>query len=357
MALGVLYNHSFVMFYPKGYTDATAYIFKYFDSGSLSVCVFFLISGMLLTQSFFKTKSKLKFVFKRIFRLFPALLVCLLFTVFIVGALGTNLSFKTYFTSRDTYRYFYNIFLNNELFIYNIPGSFTTNKTPEIINGSLWTLPYEFVCYIFLFLGLCALMFLKNNKSNILLKSLIAALIIFFSIYLFNGKFLIERFKGLVTGFNQNFNGGNNPIKLFVFFFSGSFLYFFRNKIKRSKLLFAIILSVYFIVFIFSQSLVLNIIFEYILIIYSVIMFSGARFLSPFNSKVDPSYGVYLYAWPIQQLIAFYMPGLSAYESLIYTVPVVLILGTISYLLIERPLMERVNPVYNFVNRPRPINK
>jgi len=345
MALGVIYNHSFVLFQENGGRDVTTYLFGFFDAGSLSVSVFFLVSGMLLTQSFFKTQSRLKFILKRLLRIFPGLLICLLFTVFIIGTLNTTLSLKQYLFDRGTYRYLYNIFLNNETFFFNLPGCFTTNKLPEVVNGSLWTLPFELICYIFLYLILSGLGFFNSTKYSIFNKIFILLLLLFFGSYLLNGTYLLTRFKGLVTGYRVNLSVGNNSLMLFVFFAIGMIFYWLKEKIRLNIFywigLCGLLAVLHFLHMPFIQRIV-----EVIVIAYGVIVWAGSRTLHRFNFKTDPSYGIYLYAWPVQQTFAHYF-HLDAYVSLLFTVPVVVLLGWLSYLIIEKPAMNSANPIYN----------
>ena len=87
-------------------------------------------------------------------------------------------------------------------------------------------------------------------------------------------------------------------------------------------------------------------ILEVVVIAYGVIVWAGSRMLHRFNFKTDPSYGIYLYAWPVQQTFAHYF-HLDAYISLLFTVPVVALLGWLSYLIIEKPAMNSANFIYN----------
>lgn len=348
MSLAVLYNHSFVIFYGNGNQDITNYVFTYFDSGSLAVCVFFLISGMLLTQSYNESSSKIKFILKRIFRIFPALIVCILFTIFLVGPLSTDLSVKEYFLSRNTYRYLYNAFLNNEVFLFNIPSCFTKNKMPNVINGSLWTLPFELVCYIFLFLGLSCVKFYFSLKFSRNYKIFITLLAIYFGSYLLNGKYIFSRIEGLITGFNGHFDTTNNPIKLFIFFLSGMLLYRFRRIIKMSFVFFIALVAVLLISNIMHIKY-LGMIMEFVIIVSGVLLFAGIKRLHKYNYKIDPSYGIYLYAWPVQQLFAYYF-HLTAYESMLFTVPIVIIIGVLSFVYVERPALNYVSHVNKMIS-------
>jgi peptidoglycan/LPS O-acetylase OafA/YrhL len=351
MALGVLYDHSFAIFESSSYRDVAGYFLHFHHSGSLSVSVFFMISGLLLTQSFFKTSSQFKFILKRLLRLFPALIVCVWFTVFIAGALGTELKLTQYFSSKDTYRYFYNILLSNEYIQFSIPGSFNANKCAGVINGSLWTLPFEFTCYIFLFFILFMISFASDIKNSLIFKITAGILGLFFLVYILNGRILLERVVGLATGFNPDYRIANNPLPLFLFFFTGCFLYFIKTRIKRSRLTLMLIFITYTGTFMVYEGTIINWIAEYVLIVYGVIMLAGARSIRKLNSKIDPSYGVYLYAWPIQQIAAFYLPAISAYSSMLITIPASLLLGTISYVYVEKPMMNKVTSINNLFNR------
>ncbi len=64
----------------------------------VAVNAFFAISGFLVTKSFF-TRNKLShFLASRILRMYPALLLAVLYTVFVVGLYFTTLPAKTYLT-------------------------------------------------------------------------------------------------------------------------------------------------------------------------------------------------------------------------------------------------------------------
>ena len=336
MAIAVLYNHSFVLFETAGKRDVVNFVFDYFDAGSIGVAVFFLISGLLITQSFFQSNTNYSFILKRVFRIFPALIVCVFITVFIIGALSNTQEPTSYFTSRNTYRYFYNIFLNNEVFIYNIPGSFETNKLPNVINGSLWTLPFELICYIFLFLFLSIFNYIKLTIP-IHVKIIFFLLLYYFTCYLINGKYIIDRVWGLATGFTNNTNLGNNPMRLFLFFFCGIVLYFLRNKIRLGIWM----LVITCISFVLSKFIAIKeVVFamETVSIICFILFVAGEKRLFRFNSKTDPSYGIYLYAWPIQQLTAYFFT-VTAYKSILITLPLCLLMGILSYRIIEKPCL------------------
>ncbi len=111
----------------------------------LGVAVFFCIGGYLIALSWLRQPNFRIYLIKRIFRIFPALIVCVLLTVFMAGPLVTNLSLREYYTSPLTWKYMLNCFLyiNHEL-----PGVFENNLWGNAVNGSLWCLPVEFLMYL-----------------------------------------------------------------------------------------------------------------------------------------------------------------------------------------------------------------
>ena len=116
------------------------------DLGSISVEIFFIISGYLIFTSLHCSKSIISYLWKRILRLFPALVIMLLITILILPFITNS---NNIFLQKDYYSYLYN---NLTLYRvqYSVKGIFENNPYPKAINGSLWTLRYEFTMYLFL---------------------------------------------------------------------------------------------------------------------------------------------------------------------------------------------------------------
>ena len=112
---------------------------------SLGVAIFFSIGGYLITKSWMREPKFIKYMVKRVFRIFPMLIVCILFTIIVVGPLMTNLTMSEYFASPLTWSYLKNIALNIQ---YRLPGVFAENVCTGIVNGSIWCLPVEFLLYL-----------------------------------------------------------------------------------------------------------------------------------------------------------------------------------------------------------------
>src|SRR5579875_2389171 len=116
--------------------------------GLAGVFVFFAVSGFLVTQSFEQTHSPWRYLIKRVLRIFPAYLVCLALTAFVLGPIVTSLPLGAYLHHADPWRYvFYNSFFDGR--VHELPGVvFVNNQTGAEVNGSLWSLGCEFDMYL-----------------------------------------------------------------------------------------------------------------------------------------------------------------------------------------------------------------
>jgi peptidoglycan/LPS O-acetylase OafA/YrhL len=101
--------------------------------GHVDVFVFFVMSGFLVTQSYEQTGEPLRFLAKRALRIFPGLFAALLISALVIGPIVTTLPPAAYFQRGQVYSYVSNTLLN---------------PVGLEINGSLWTLRYEFMMYL-----------------------------------------------------------------------------------------------------------------------------------------------------------------------------------------------------------------
>ena len=117
--------------------------------GSLAVYVFFFVSGYLVTQSWERAPAWRVFWIKRIARIFPGLAVAVAFSVFVLGWMVTELPGAQYLREPGTWLNF----VNNALAlatVQTLPGVFETNPFARTVNGSLWTIRYELAMYLLL---------------------------------------------------------------------------------------------------------------------------------------------------------------------------------------------------------------
>jgi peptidoglycan/LPS O-acetylase OafA/YrhL len=116
--------------------------------GLAGVFVFFAVSGFLITQSFEQTHSPWRYLIKRVLRIFPAYLVVLVLTAFVLGPIVTSLALGDYLHRPEPYRYlFFNSFF--DIRVHELPGVvFADNPTGREVNGALWSLGCEFDMYL-----------------------------------------------------------------------------------------------------------------------------------------------------------------------------------------------------------------
>jgi len=285
MAILVMFSHSFPITMGKGNNDIL-YNFSNgsLDFGKLSVCIFLFFSGYFITKSL-NNNSKFKDFFKkRVFRIFPSLFVVLLITVLIVGPLTTTLNIKDYFFNLSWIKYF----IKNMLLIttHTIDGVLQNNIYNESINGSLWTLPVEFLCYIFSFIA--------------------------FKMSLCNKDKLKYTFPIFIIGyllFNTIFNISiiNTLLPLVSFFYIGMITYTYKDKIKYNGLFTIICLITLFLSLYFGF-------YKYICILvipYIVLYLSfGIKNIKIFKHKIfNLSYEIYLLGFLVQQIICYLFDG------------------------------------------------
>lgn len=138
----VIWDHAYRL---VGQTPPLSDRIAFADTGTIAVYVFFAISGYLLLGSWAATPKLGQFTLKRVLRIMPGLMVAVTGAALIFGTLATDLPVGQYLTSPQTRHY---VFENWTLFNpqYLLPGTFTHQVSPAV-NGSIWTLCYEVTLY------------------------------------------------------------------------------------------------------------------------------------------------------------------------------------------------------------------
>jgi peptidoglycan/LPS O-acetylase OafA/YrhL len=327
-AVLVIYQHS----YPLGAGSANRDFITWltngtWDAGAFGVAIFFVISGFLITQSYERSQNLLLFVKARLLRIYPGLLASILLCAFVLGPLVTTLSVKDYFANPETYQYVKSLFLFHMQ--WNLPGVFEHNAYKGVVNGSLWTISFEVLCY-----GIVAVIGIIGLLRY---RVLILAIFIFnLLLHLFYPE--LSPARGLqIFGLQVQ-----QLTDLFTYFSAGMVLYSFRNSIPMNK--YFAMLSI--IVLYFSANLGIMkdtfIIFGSYLIIYFAYL--PIWRLSEFSKYGDFSYGMYIFAFPVQQTITYLNGGkMSATINIIYAFFITLILAICSWHLIEKKALKLKN--------------
>lgn len=289
----------------------------YENGGEFAVAIFFVISGYLITSSWLNSSSTTSFLIKRALRILPALVLTVLLSAFIIGPLVTQESLGSYFASSTTWTYLLNMLLATQ---YELPGVFSQNIYPDVVNGSLWTLPLEVMMYMgVLVMGL----------TGILSRRLIVLPIVFFAVCHFwlIGRLGIDSF--LIK----------NVFKLGMFYYSGAALYLYRDDIPWRGWVAALLAGALVLTFhTASGPFVYAVALPY-LVIY--LAYAPIPWLAGFGKYGDFSYGMYIYAFPLQQLTVYSLGHEIGvfWLTLISFVPT-LLLAALSWHYIEEPAMR-----------------
>ena len=307
--------------------------------GFLGVSIFFVISGYFITGSWFNRPSPYSFIWSRFLRLMPALAVLVLFTAFVIGPLTTVLTLPAYFTSFNTWRYLAGASL--VVIPGSIPGVFLHNPLPISVNGSLWTLPLEARMYaVVLALGLIGIF--KNKKRTAAIALVLLGL--FIATNDLSGMFspLLKINELLLAGaIVPNYT---LPLCYCTMFMMGCTFYLYKDIIKYNPMIFAgaSIIWVYsiFTPFLYTISVIC---LPYIILSLG---FMKIPYLNMITKYGDFSYGIYIYAFPIQQTIVNFMPSISPWELFAVSLPVTLFFAVLSWVFIEsRALaLKKMNP-------------
>lgn len=141
-ALCVLVSHQFAL---SGFLEPV--ILGTHSLGGFGVLIFFTISGFLVAQSWDSDPHLGRFAARRLLRLWPALAGFVLLTAFIWAPAVSPLPLAAYVHNHGVHAYFNNLRLSIRE---GLPVEFTGSALPLAFNGSLWTIPLELKCYLVL---------------------------------------------------------------------------------------------------------------------------------------------------------------------------------------------------------------
>lgn len=258
---------------------------------AIGVQIFFLIGGYLITKSYLSDPHPIRYLCKRVLRIFPPLIVFVLLAVFVAGPLLSSLPADVYFRQYSTWNYLRNLLLFP---IYYLPGVFQENIYPGAVNGSLWTLPVEFFMYLILPLLLNITGIRQNRRYA---KPLWIALTMFvFAANLYRIAYY-PNFRLVIYGTDWM-----QAMSIIPFYFIGSM---FATCIPKEKLNLQIAALLLLGSMIFRTNNLTEVILLSIALSYFVFSFAFAPMpaFAKLMQKQEITYGLYLYGFFIQQLL------------------------------------------------------
>lgn len=306
----VLFSHQFRL---SGFEEP---LIKGWDTlGFIGVAIFFTISGYFMPKSFESSGSFFVFIEKRCRRIFPGLFACSFIMVYVIGLFFTNDNKTDYILS---YANIKDVFLHT-IFIHNVtPGLFSDFIVKDAINGSLWTLPIEFLCYIIIGSALSLAFNWKTAMILLWLASLATATINLvwtdFSFYGISMKYLAIFGIPFATGAlmsltKKSWSGHKVQLSILAIFL----MWLLRGRWEI------------FVLGTASLSILVVIV--------------GVSFREKLiNGKFDISYGMYIYAFPIQQIIINRVTN-NLWLSMLLSISLTIIIAFLSFKYIESPFL------------------
>lgn len=274
--------------------------------GRFAVLSFFALSGYLIAQSWTRSTGFVSFWQKRCLRLIPALICAEIFAFSISGALG----------------------------------DFATNPVPYISNGPVWTLPWEAFCYF-----ICSLLGLFALMRFSVVGAFYATGLLWFTIALPS----MDKDAFVLA-------------PMLLAFLGGSFLSLNEDAFDMRRLgpLACLVMAIAifdpeatllkaatgWIPLLYAPKLTppLVQVTALILALPAAIVYLGLYIKPVWSLRNDFSYGMYIYAWPVQQTIVYYglqwqlsLPPLMVFAG---SVTVTFCLATLSWFIVEKPALK-----------------
>lgn len=325
-AVTVVYAHSFVVQLPDGHEDPVAVLLGYDYTGSLGVFAFFLLSGLLVTASFDRQRSASRFVLLRASRIWPAVAAASLFAIFLMGPLVTTLPLDKYFSSFRTWSNldsFSTIVFGRRM---QLPGVFDHNRQPYAIFGPLWTLPIEVRYYgVVLITGMLGL--LKSRRA--IFGAILLGAIPFLVYPHFEPHFY-------VTLRNLAHKPGGYGFFPEPVFMAGMLLYAFRDRVHISGWTCVALWCAFLVL----RGTPLEYDLFYLAFGYAVLWIGTAALLHRFAPRNDYSFGIYIYGFAVQQVIACFWPHLDHMSAFLLTLPFVFACAWVSWHCVEKPALD-----------------
>jgi len=310
----------------------------YLTLGGFAVAGFFAMSGLLVGRSAARRPLG-AFTRARALRIVPGYAVAVAFSALPVAMLAwwhERGSPSGFFSTspNGSFAYIGRALLFPTEMSYNVRDVFATS-TPyglttgdSYVNGSLWTLPYEMRCY--LVVGLLALVIHRWGERRTVFTAWAVTAALALAYY------ADAELMGFVIGPVAD----ETLVMLLFVFLTGSLVGAFGDRVRLVGWMPLVALGVALVVGRWSLFLSEHLGNAALALVLPMV----ALAIAPLGARlrgVDLSYGMYLYAWPVQQLLAMYAVTTNAAVFVVVATAITAVLATGSWFGIERPLMHR----------------
>ena len=316
-AMAVLVSHSWVL---CGHVEP---VFAGDTFGGLGVTVFFAISGFLVARSWHLDARPVAFAVKRVLRLWPGLVAVLLLSAYVLGPAVTTLSLDDYFSTHVSSYVVSNVALQTT---YTLPGVFHSNPFPDAVNGSLWTLPIEVKAY---------LLILVLGFTRLLSRAWVVALVFALLVW------VLVMPRADRPRIVAHWLEGPIQTRFVIVFVGAALLYALRDRIPLKGLIALVAAAAAW--FTHSAGSGVHAAVWGLTIPYLVVFvaYRTPAALRKLTRPGDVSYGIYVWAFPVQQTIVHLLGGSAAPVGLLaLSAPVTYGIALGSWRLVEAPALR-----------------
>lgn len=284
---------------------------------------FFVLSGFLIAGSWLRRPNIGAYLRNRMLRIYPAFVVCLVVTAFVLAPIGTMMSGE-HLVLADQVRY---VVVNLGLLIreYDIGGTPDTVAWTGAWNGSLWTLFWEFLCYLGVLLA--GVLGLLRRRWGVP--------VLFAGAWLFQLATTLTAIGEMRVPIVMHRIGSlalEDAARFAITFTAGMLIYHLRERLVASWMWVALATAgLVASMWLPEYRLLGAFLLAYALVAAGALMNHRWMIL-----RTDISYGVYIYAFPIQQILA--IAGVPAYGLLLYALAafaITCVLAWLSWTLVE----------------------
>ena len=319
-AILVVWSHSFALWYGSEEGEPLSRLMNgAYNAGNIGVLGFFSISGFLIALSYERSSSLWIYLRRRIARIHPGYLVAVTLCSLVVVPLYSSRAFLD-LRAREIAGLFSNLLLRN--FIIQ-SDAFNGGA----VNGSLWSIPYEFWCYLgVMALGLSGL--LRRRWVAPTLAIIVQAVRVWLDA---TGRHPGGGIVGQIVGY---------PYFWFMVlpsFLWGTAIWQHRDVLPRNGP--ALCIAILALIAAARLSTPVAVLLMPPVLAWGIfhIAFTDRLHLHGAARFGDFSYGTYLYAFPIQQMLRASIGGAVGFGTYVaLSIALSLIGGVLSWHLVER---------------------
>lgn len=323
-ATAVVFSHSFALLTGTEKHEPIARLTHgALTFGALALAGFFALSGYLVTHSWLRSRGVIDYLRKRVLRIYPGFIGVILVGALVIGPLAA-LDVRAYLAKLP-----FGKLIGQALILHepSQPGVFHDIPFPQVFNGSLWTIKWEFCCYLLVPILAAFGLFRRRIGTTLVFLAFLVA----FAAFAYGNILSVPRsvvvFGGPAYGW----------LRCGAYFLGGMTFYLWRDKIP-ARFSWCVAALIALLVFQRWIDLALMIFGPYLLFYGG---YARNAFLSQWSRPGDFSYGLYLYAWPVQQLtVQWFGRSLTVATFFLLAFFEIALFAVFSWFVIERPFLR-----------------